>query len=172
VVVRRGTAAAAAATPTPAQDPRTRASATTTRRRHGRAHLLPAPGGAERSRAAVSAWGPCRMRKWAPCSTSGPSDCRAEESNDLKGKVKVDRQLVGLPWAADCCPCVEKLRTVLPCAGVGTINASVWMVWATTTCTGIIRDAYEPCFADLSSPWARARVSCGCVVVRQSPRAS
>ena len=52
-----------------------------------------------------------RIRKWAPCSASGPSDYRAEESNDLKGKVKVERQLVGLPWAADCCPWVGKLRT-------------------------------------------------------------
>jgi hypothetical protein len=24
--------------------------------------------------------------------------------------------VVELPWAADCCPCVEKLRTVLPLA--------------------------------------------------------
>jgi hypothetical protein len=36
------------------------------------------------------------------------------ESNNLKGKVKVERQLVGLPWAADCCPWVGKLRTMLP----------------------------------------------------------
>jgi hypothetical protein len=56
--------------------------------------------------------GECRIRKWAPCSTSGPSDYRAEESNNLKGKVKV--QLVGLPWAADGCPWVLKLRTMLP----------------------------------------------------------
>jgi hypothetical protein len=48
--------------------------------------------------------GQCRIRKWAPCSTSGPSDYGAEESNNLKGKVKVEKQLVGLPWAADCCP--------------------------------------------------------------------
>jgi hypothetical protein len=46
--------------------------------------------------------------------TSGPSDFRAEGSNNLKGKVKVERQLVGLPWAADCCPWVGKLRTMLP----------------------------------------------------------
>jgi hypothetical protein len=52
--------------------------------------------------------GEYRIRKWAPCSTSGPSDYRAEESNNLKGKVKVERQLVGLPWAADCCPWVKK----------------------------------------------------------------
>jgi hypothetical protein len=58
--------------------------------------------------------GSVRIRKWAPCSTSGPSDYRAEESNNLKGKVKVERQLVGLPWAADSCPWVGKLRTVLP----------------------------------------------------------
>jgi hypothetical protein len=56
----------------------------------------------------------CRIRIWAPCSTSGPSDYRAEESNNLKGKVKVERQLVGLPWAADGCPWVGKLRTMLP----------------------------------------------------------
>jgi hypothetical protein len=49
-------------------------------------------------------WGERRIRKWAPCSTSGPSDYRAEESNNLKGKVRVERQLVGLPWAADGCP--------------------------------------------------------------------
>jgi hypothetical protein len=30
-----------------------------------------------------------------------------EESNNLKGQVKVERQLVRFPWAADCCPCVE-----------------------------------------------------------------
>jgi hypothetical protein len=35
-----------------------------------------------------------------------------EESNNLKGKVKVERQLVGLPWAADCCPWVGKSRTM------------------------------------------------------------
>jgi hypothetical protein len=58
--------------------------------------------------------GGSRIRKWAPCSTSGPSDYRAEESNNLKGKVKVERQLVGLPWAADGCPWVGKLRTMLP----------------------------------------------------------
>jgi hypothetical protein len=28
------------------------------------------------------------MRKWAPCFISGPSDYRAEESNNLKGKVE------------------------------------------------------------------------------------
>jgi hypothetical protein len=32
----------------------------------------------------------------------------------LYGKVNVERQLVGLPWAADGCPWVGKLRTVLP----------------------------------------------------------
>ena len=42
------------------------------------------------------------MRTWAPCSTSGPS-------------IRlVERQLVGVPWAADSCPWVGKLRTVLP----------------------------------------------------------
>ena len=50
------------------------------------------------------------MRKWAPCSTSGPSGYGAEESNNLNGKVKVERQLVGFPWAADGCPWVGKLR--------------------------------------------------------------
>jgi hypothetical protein len=45
----------------------------------------------------LTAWG--SVVKWAPCSTSGPSDYRAEESNNLKGKVRVERQLVGLPWA-------------------------------------------------------------------------
>ena len=32
--------------------------------------------------------------------------------------------MVKLPWAADCCPCVEKLRTVLPLT-VGIIRAGV-----------------------------------------------
>jgi hypothetical protein len=41
-------------------------------------------------------------------------DYRAEESNKLKGKLKVERQLVGLPWAADGCPWVGKLRTMFP----------------------------------------------------------
>jgi hypothetical protein len=36
------------------------------------------------------------------------SDYRAEESNKLNGKVKVERQLVRLPWAADGCPWVGK----------------------------------------------------------------
>jgi hypothetical protein len=35
-------------------------------------------------------------------------------SNNLKGKVKVESQLVGLPWAADGCPWVGKLRAMLP----------------------------------------------------------
>jgi hypothetical protein len=42
-----------------------------------------------------------RIRKWAPCSTSGPSDYRAEGSirfNMAKSKL---RQLVRLPWAAE-----------------------------------------------------------------------
>jgi hypothetical protein len=32
----------------------------------------------------------------------------------FKGKVKVERQLVGLPWAAAGCPWVGRLRTMLP----------------------------------------------------------
>jgi hypothetical protein len=32
----------------------------------------------------------------------------------LNGKVEVERQLVRLPWAADSCPWVGKLRTMLP----------------------------------------------------------
>jgi hypothetical protein len=28
--------------------------------------------------------------------------------------IKVERQIAGLPWAADSCPWVGKLRTVLP----------------------------------------------------------
>jgi hypothetical protein len=65
--------------------------------------------------------GKCRIRKWAPCSTSGSSDYRAKESNNLKGKVKVERQLVGLPWAADGCPWVGKL----PPSGCGNL-AGTW----------------------------------------------
>jgi hypothetical protein len=34
--------------------------------------------------------------------------------NNLKSKVRVERQLVRLPWAADSWPWVGKLRTVLP----------------------------------------------------------
>ena len=32
----------------------------------------------------------------------------------FKRQSQSERQLVGLPWAADCCPWVGKLRTVLP----------------------------------------------------------
>jgi hypothetical protein len=35
-----------------------------------------------------------------------------------KTDVKAERQLVGLPWAADSCPWVGKLRTVLPLSDV------------------------------------------------------
>jgi hypothetical protein len=35
--------------------------------------------------------------------------------------------VVELPWAADCCPCVEKLRTVLPFA-VGIRDSVVHLV--------------------------------------------
>jgi hypothetical protein len=38
---------------------------------------------------------------------------RAEEKKNVYGKVKL-RQLVRLHWAADSCPWVGKLRTVLP----------------------------------------------------------
>jgi hypothetical protein len=54
------------------------------------------------------------MRKWAPCSTSGPSDYRAEGSNKFNMAKSKLRQLVRFPWAADICPWVGKLRTVLP----------------------------------------------------------
>jgi hypothetical protein len=37
-----------------------------------------------------------------------------EPRSQFKCKVKVERQLVRLPWAADSCPWVGKLRTVLP----------------------------------------------------------
>jgi hypothetical protein len=55
-----------------------------------------------------------RIRKWAPCSTSGPSDYRAEGSNRFNMAKSKLRQLVRFPWAADSCPWVGKLRTVLP----------------------------------------------------------
>jgi hypothetical protein len=48
------------------------------------------------------------MRKWAPCSTSGPSDYGAEGSNRFNMAKSKLRQLVGLPWAADSCPWVGK----------------------------------------------------------------
>ena len=32
--------------------------------------------------------------------------------------------VVGIPWAADCCPCVEKLRAVLPLT-VGIVDEAV-----------------------------------------------
>jgi hypothetical protein len=35
--------------------------------------------------------------------------------------------VVELPWAADCCPCVEKLRTVLPFT-VGIRDGAVQLV--------------------------------------------
>jgi hypothetical protein len=35
--------------------------------------------------------------------------------------------VVELPWAADCCPCVEKLRTVLPFS-VGIRDGAVQLV--------------------------------------------
>jgi hypothetical protein len=44
----------------------------------------------------------------------GPSDYRAEGSNKFNMAKSQLRQLVGLPWAADSCPWVWKLRTVLP----------------------------------------------------------
>jgi hypothetical protein len=53
--------------------------------------------------------------KWAPCSTSGPSirlqSRGVKHINMAKSKL---RQLVRLPWAADSCPWVGKLRNVLP----------------------------------------------------------
>jgi hypothetical protein len=32
----------------------------------------------------------------------------------LNDRMSERETVVELPWAADCCPCVEKLRTVLP----------------------------------------------------------
>jgi hypothetical protein len=49
--------------------------------------------------------------------TFGPSDHRAEESKFYWSDVKLSRlslTVVGLPWPADSCPWVGKLRTVLP----------------------------------------------------------
>jgi hypothetical protein len=40
--------------------------------------------------------------------------CRAEGSNKFNMAKSKLRQLVRLPWAADSCPWVGKLRTVLP----------------------------------------------------------
>jgi hypothetical protein len=39
---------------------------------------------------------------------------QSRESNNLKKAKSTLRQLVRLPWAADGCPWVGKLRTVLP----------------------------------------------------------
>jgi hypothetical protein len=36
--------------------------------------------------------------------------------------------VVELPFAAECCPCVEKLRTVLPLTG-GIRDGVVWCSW-------------------------------------------
>jgi hypothetical protein len=62
----------------------------------------------------VGSGGNYRIRKWAPCSTSGPSDYGAEGSNRFNMAKSKLRQLVRFPWAADSCPWVGKLRTVLP----------------------------------------------------------
>jgi hypothetical protein len=43
----------------------------------------------------------------------------------LYGKVKVERQLVRLPWAADGCPWVGRLRTMLPLPNRDVIRDSV-----------------------------------------------
>jgi hypothetical protein len=50
------------------------------------------------------------------------SDYRAEESNTFNMAKSKLRQLVGLPWAADSCPGVGKLRTVLPFTNRDVIN--------------------------------------------------
>jgi hypothetical protein len=56
-----------------------------------------------------------RIRKWAPCSTSGPSiRLQSRGVKQLYMASQKLRQLVRLPWAADSCPWVGKLRTVLP----------------------------------------------------------
>jgi hypothetical protein len=46
--------------------------------------------------------------------TSGPSNHRAEESKCCINRMSERETVVGLPWAADSCPWVGKLRTVLP----------------------------------------------------------
>jgi hypothetical protein len=47
--------------------------------------------------------------------------------------------VVELPWAADCCPCVEKLRAVLPLTVVGIRDSAVQLVLTrqrVRTCSG------------------------------------
>jgi hypothetical protein len=50
--------------------------------------------------------------------TSGPSNHRAEESKCYINRISERETVVGLPWAADSCPWVGKLRTVLPLSDV------------------------------------------------------
>jgi hypothetical protein len=59
----------------------------------------------------VAEWGQYRIRKWVPKrATSGPS----EVPKCCIGRMSERETVVELPLAADSCPCVEKLRTVLP----------------------------------------------------------
>jgi hypothetical protein len=46
------------------------------------------------------------------------SDHRAEESKCYINRMSERETVVGLPWAADSCPGVEKVRTVLPSSDV------------------------------------------------------
>jgi hypothetical protein len=67
------------------------------------------------------------IRKWPISSTSGPSNHRAEESKRYIDRMSERETVVELPFAADCCPCVEKLRTVLPFT-VGIRDGAVQLV--------------------------------------------
>jgi hypothetical protein len=59
--------------------------------------------------------------------TSGPSDHRAEKSKSCINRMSERETVVELPWAADSCPWVEKLRTVLPLT-VGLRDGAVQLV--------------------------------------------
>ena len=61
--------------------------------------------------------------------------------------------MVELPWAADCCPCVEKLRTVLPLT-VG------------------IRDGLVQFESTLGSVFTTARAGLGSIIVSALPVAT
>jgi hypothetical protein len=69
------------------------------------------------------------IRKWGQLSaTSGPSDHRAEESKCYITRMLTET-VVGLAWAADSCPWVGKLRTVLPLT-VGIRDSAVQLLLA------------------------------------------
>jgi hypothetical protein len=56
----------------------------------------------------------------------------------LNGR-QAERQLVGLPWAADSCPWVGKLRTVLPLTNRDVIRDSAVQLGLTLRLSGGIR---------------------------------